>query len=228
MPEQEFGSSANNCDYILKRQIEKLTPKTIVDFGPGAGKIGEIIRDTLHYDYTITGVEGCAKTASMLAECGLYDKVHHCLIQDWIRHNSSHYDLAIFGDVLEHLSHKELRRVVKKSLQLFDHVIIHVPLHAILQDDAYGNPLEIHRSYITERFFDRYRPTQKHIVTDGYTIMNVMIQSRRKQELLLSSLCISLFHLLMVSLQPLGLARHFIDLVRPYGRFLKRKLRLDL
>ena len=126
-----YGFSSPECDYILRHQIGLIQPRSIVDFGAGAGKVGKIAREVLEKNYKIEAVEGNDKTAQMLVREGQYHKVSNNLIQDWIEANSDHHDLAVFGDVLEHLSTAEINRVMQKSIKIFDHIIIHVPLHEI-------------------------------------------------------------------------------------------------
>ena len=160
-----YGFSSPECDYILRHQLGLIQPMSIVDFGAGAGKVGKIAKEILEHSYKIVAVEGNDKTAQMLVRDGQYHKVSNSLIQDWIEDNSNSYDLAVFGDVLEHMSVAKINRVMQKCIQIFDHIIIHVPLHEILQDGGEAMPLETHRSYITANFFDRYLPTEKHIIS---------------------------------------------------------------
>jgi hypothetical protein len=154
----------------------------------------------------------------MLSQCGPYDQVEHKLIQDWIHTDNNSYDLAIFGDVLEHLTPREIHTVINQILRKFNHIIIVIPLHDIFQDDAYGNDLEIHKTYVTANFFDRYNPVEKHIAFGkNWTIMNIHIFSKLPKEKFYKRLSFILFHRLMLTLQPLGLARPFVN-------FLKRHL----
>jgi hypothetical protein len=219
---EQYGTSMTVCDYILVHQIEELRPLCIVDFGAGAGKNGQIVRATLGDSVRITAVEGHPKTARMLASQKVYDQVDEALIQDWMTANRNQYDLAIFGDVLEHLTTGEIHRVMSRCLKSFKAIIIVCPLHEIFQDEAYGNPLEIHHSYITEDFFDRYDCREKHIVRSGaWIIMNVLIDTQSVPASLTNRLAWGIFHRVVMLLQPFGLARPLVSFLKK--RFLKYK-----
>ncbi len=221
--EQQFGSSVSYCDYILAQQLEVLRPTHIVDFGAGGGKNGRIAREVLQSDVRLVAVEGSEKTASMLRNEGPYDEVHHALLQDWVRKDSQMYDVAIFGDVLEHLKPTEIHAVIRQCHRTFRHIIIICPLHDIFQEETYGNPLEIHQTYITSNFFDRYNWGEKHIIKGSYwTIMYVHIDTAPKPaESMRRKLSQNIFHGSMVVLQPLGLARPLVNVLKRY--FLKYK-----
>jgi hypothetical protein len=132
------GSSASLCDDVLRLQLRQLAPARVVDFGAGAGKNGRIVREVLGSGSHLVAVEGFERTAAILSAQGPYDEVHHSLLQTWIERYDGHSDLAVFGDVLEHLSRNEIHRVLRTCLRKFDHVIVVVPLHDIFQDDEYG------------------------------------------------------------------------------------------
>ncbi len=211
---KKYGSSATLLDYVLKQQVADIGPKEIVDFGAGGGKNGRLMREVLGNDCKLVAVEGYEKTAQMLGEQGIYDEVRHDLLQKWLEENSEHRDLAIFGDVLEHLTHKQIYRVLDDSLKSFDHVIVVAPLHDLFQDASYGNTLEIHRTYITSRFFDRYNPIEKHIAkslnkSEKWTIMNVRLSSKRQEKTMRRRFLESVYHYSILALQPVGLARPF-------------------
>jgi hypothetical protein len=173
--DEVHGTSSALCDYILQHQLQETAPASIVDFGAGGGKIGRLVRETLSPSCRLEAVEGYAPSARLLAQLGVYNVVHHELIQEWLKSRAGdRYDLAIFGDVLEHLAPRELHRVLGTCVGIFKEIIIVVPLCDLFQGPLHGNPLEAHRTYVTPGFFDRYRPIEKHIVHgDEWTIMNV-------------------------------------------------------
>jgi hypothetical protein len=217
---QQHGSSETVLDYVVRRQIDRLQPKTVVDFGAGAGKNGRIVRETLGHEVRVTAIEGFERTAQMLTVDGPYDEVRQMLIEDWIGTDSGEYDLAIFGDVLEHLTPRQIHTTLRACATRFKAIIVVSPLHDIFQESWYGNPLEVHRSYITSDFFDRYGPAEKHVVVGReWTIMNVLIGPGSQVAPWYRRWSRSLFHALMRSLQPIGLARPFVNLLK---RYLKR------
>ena len=221
--EQQHGGSVKLCDFVLKHQLEELQPLQVVDFGAGGGKNGRIARRILQDSVKLIAVEGSEITTKMLSDEGPYDEVYNALIQDWVFKDSNIYDLAIFGDVLEHLKPKDIHTVIRQCLNKFKHIIVICPLHDIFQDDFYGNPLEVHQTYITSKFFDRYNCIEKHIVKGGkWTIMNVhILPVCESAEPIWRKLSWFIFHRAMLVLQPLGMARPFVKFLKRY--FLKYK-----
>jgi len=212
--EHRYGSSSSQCDYVLQYQIAQMRPQQIVDFGAGGGKNGRIARELLGNSVRLIAVEGFESAAQSLRESGLYDEVCHDLLQRWVEKDAGTYDLAIFGDVLEHLTPSEIHMVVQQSLTKFKRIIIVCPLHDIFQEDCYGNSLEVHRAYITANFFDRYHPTEKHVVQGReWTIINVAI-NLKPQVPLYKRISWGAFHASMVALQPIGLARPFVNFLK--------------
>lgn len=215
----QFGSSATLCDFVVENQLRKLRPKNVVDFGAGAGKNAQLIRNALGQVEAIA-VEGYEPAVRALKAQQAYSRAEHALIQDWIDSDKGQYSVAIFGDVIEHLTPREIHKVIRGCLQKFDHIIIVVPLHDIFQDDSYGNELEVHKAYVTEGFFDRYKPVEKHIIEGSYTIMNLLISSRRAKKPLIKRVMWGGFHASMLALQPLGLARPLVSLIKAvFGRY---------
>lgn len=213
--EQQYGSSATVLDYVTRQQLAELQPETVVDFGAGGGKYAKIVRETLGVTVKVIAVEGFEKAARMLSASGSYDEVRHQLIEDWMTSSSEWYDLAIFGDVLEHLPPPMIHRVLRECVVRFKAIIVVCPLYDMFQESYYGNELEAHRSYITGGFFDRYRPAEKHIaVTREWTIMNVLIRPGWCRVPWYRGCSLWLFDLAMRILQPIGLARAFVNLLK--------------
>jgi hypothetical protein len=213
--ENRYGTSVTLCDYILEHQIAEIKPEAIVDFGAGGGKMGKLSREVLGEKVYLIAVEGHKETVDMLNRQLVYDRVCHNLIQDWVNINHDTYDLAIFGDVLEHLKPKEIHRAIKKCLACFKQIIIICPINDIFQGAALGNSLNVHRTYVMIDFFDRYNLAEKHIVRGKrYTIMNVRISSAPEQRYIKRDLFWSVFHRCMHVLQPVGLAGPFMALLK--------------
>jgi hypothetical protein len=214
---QRYGASVPLLDYVLREQVARARPRTVVDFGAGGGKNGRLLREILGESVRLIAIEGCAATAQMLQGAKLYDEVHCRLLQDWLREATEQFDLATFGDVLEHLTPREIHRVVRRSQTCFREIIVVVPLGDIIQGAEYGNPLEVHRTYITSGYFDRYKPVEKHIAVGGsWTIMNVRISGRPKVFSLRHRIVRTLFHSLMLVLQPIGLGGALACILRKY------------
>ena len=225
--DHEYGTSASYLDYVLKNQLERIKPLQIVDFGAGGGKNGLIARQVFDKDVNLIAVESFENTVSMLTAKNIYNKVYHSLIQGWVGfQESTQLDLAIFGDVLEHLKHREIHMVLKLCIKKFKNIIIVCPLYDLFQEEAYGNPLETHQTYITSTFFDRYKPVEKHVfIGEEFTIMNLYIKLSNNSIPLYRKLSWLIFHNIMFVLQPIGLARPFVNFLKRYAMKFKYLLR---
>jgi hypothetical protein len=146
--------------------------------------MGELCRDCLGAAVVITAVEGCPSAVEALRQRRIYDEVHPSLLQEWIRSNRRAFDLAIFGDVLEHLVRYQALTALDATLGFASHVIVNVPLRNLYQD-VEGNALEQHRAYLVESDFDsRYLIREKHLLTPdpGYVYLNLWITGRRRPD----------------------------------------------
>jgi hypothetical protein len=214
---EQYGTSLSTCDYIAAHQLATCRPASIVDFGAGAGKYGQLAREVLGSGIQVTAVEGYARTARMLEGQKIYSHVDNQLIQDWLATNSRHYDMAIFGDVLEHLTPKQIHQVIRRCLSTFKNILIVCPLHEIFQDEAYGNALEVHHSYVTESFFDSYEIVEKHLVRSGpWLMMNVLIDTQSQPMEGWTRLARRLFHYTILVLQPFGAARPLVSFLKKH------------
>ena len=177
------GTSSDLMTDYVSQQILAINPKRVGDFGAGLGKMGRICRQMMGDNIELVAVEGCEATAADLAIAGLYNRVDFDMIEDWVLDNKEPYDLAIFGDVLEHLTRKQALAVLDHTLKFAGNVVINIPLRNLRQDGAESNVLEEHHGYFTERSFDRrFIVREKHVTSPsaGYSKMNVWITGRRR------------------------------------------------
>jgi len=215
-----LGSSNSVCDPLIVRTLEFVQPRTLVDFGAGAGKNGRLARAAVPSCHC-TAVEGHPPTAAHLRAEGVYDSVYGGLLQNWLVdavRDGEYADVAIFGDVLEHLRPGEGHRVLRQALRVFRHVLVVVPLHDVFQDAIEGNELEVHRAYITVGWFDRYRPEWQHIAREGrYTVIAVHLTPQVPLSMG-RRLSRGGFHTALVGLQLLGLARPTVEVLKRVTR----------
>jgi trans-aconitate methyltransferase len=186
IPVYEGGRSCTITDEYLKHQLETVRPKRVVDFGAGAGRLGRLCREVLKGEVHLTAVEGFPATVARLRENGPYDQVDQALLQEWTAKNRATFDLAMFGDVLEHVTRNEAFQALDAALTFAPNVLVNIPLRNLLQDEVGGNILEEHRAYFTERCFDRrYVFREKHVVMPdpGYEMLNGWIIGRRRRGL---------------------------------------------
>ena len=80
-----------------------------------------------------------------------------------------HYDLVIFGDVIEHMSVEDAQRVIEYAKEHSDMIIVAVP-YQFKQDAIYGNPYEKHiQDDLTEELFmERYKGFTLRIPYQNY------------------------------------------------------------
>lgn len=139
------------------------TDATILDIGAGNGSY----YDYLH-DY-FTNMEAVEVFEPNIKEYQLeekYKKVYNVNIKDF---EYEHYDIIIFGDVLEHLNVEDAQRVLDYALDRCEEVIVAVP-YMYVQDEIYGNKYEIHLQpdLTKQNMFERY-PRLKYLIgCDAY------------------------------------------------------------
>ena len=95
-----------------------------------------------------------------------YDNVWNCDIKDF---SYEHYDVVIFGDVIEHMEVKDAQKVLAFALEHADEVIVAVP-YRFKQLEIYGNKWERHiQDDLThELFMERYPGFERFIEFSNY------------------------------------------------------------
>lgn len=131
--------------------IERLSPATVVDIGPGEGTYAQLARDVTPGCRWV-GVEAWAP---YIPQYGLWDLYDWVIVSD-VRHVDPYTimrdpDLVIVADVLEHMDQLEARGVLARLRDWAHHVLISVPLVHHDQGDEGGNWFEIHREHWTSR-----------------------------------------------------------------------------
>ena len=180
----DFPEHINTCKHNnsvnddTMRQINIIAPKKIVDFGAGDGFYGKLLKYLLPQCHT-TGVE---IEKSYPAEFGLveiYDDLFVCSLEDFIDSISSNndYNLAIFGDVLEHLEENYMKEIIKKAVSLFPYIIINSPIGFQPQNHALAS--EIHRCGIEKYMFDDYNVIEWHTYCNN-AMFNCLLQGDKR------------------------------------------------
>jgi hypothetical protein len=175
------GESRDITDAIVEGRIRQINPATIVDFGAGKGKYGKMVKNIRRHIHT-TAVEIDKKTAWYLRIHLIYNKVVRRDILGWLRKNHRIYDLAIFGDVLEHLCKDDIYAVVNLALKYFKNILIIVPVGEEKQGPIDGNVYETHLTIITEDFFERFNIIDKVLkeVTDEPNLHKMVVWIKGK------------------------------------------------
>ena len=114
------------------------TSKRILDVGPGQGTYSDLLRD---HGYRIDAVEIWAPYVDQFGLRAKYDNVYIADIREF---DISDYDFIILGDVLEHLSTEDAKRLIDKILFLEMGCLVAIPYMMPQEGAEYGNEHETH------------------------------------------------------------------------------------
>lgn len=134
--------------------VAKLSPKRILDVGPGAGKWGVLLKDPSRV------VDAVEIFFPYVSHFGLTLLYNHIFVGDILQFplKKRQYDLAILGDVLEHLSVENAQKLLGTFRKNHIPVLITVP-YLYPHPAAYGNPWEEHlQPDLTEEIFNERYP----------------------------------------------------------------------
>ena len=124
---------------------------TILDVGAGCGTYYNYLNDTFKQMYAVEVFEPNIKNFDLENK---YKEVYNIDIRDF---KYDHYDIIIFGDVLEHLNVEDAQKVLNYALDRCEEVIVAVP-YEMEQGIEEDNVYEIHlQPDITkENMLERY------------------------------------------------------------------------
>lgn len=122
-----------------------------LDVGACGGRWWRLVGDYLTMD-AVEIFEPYVKTGK------LYKKYKNVFIADIRGFEYEHYDLIIFGDVLEHMSVEDAQKVIRYAWNRCDNMLIAVP-YGWKQGAIHGNPHEVHiQDDLTPELFDSRYP----------------------------------------------------------------------
>ena len=131
MPSLDVGK-----DFVCKWIRENFTPKAeILDVGSCDGKWTKLLPEYENMDAVDAWEPNC------IACRDIYRKTFH---KDIAEFEYDHYDLIIFGDVIEHMDVQTAQKVLKTASAKCKDMIVAVPFQ-YPQGAIYGNPWEIHK-----------------------------------------------------------------------------------
>lgn len=166
----------NSVNDDTMRQINTIAPQKAIDFGVGDGFYGKLLKYLLPTCYTV-GIEMEKSYIEKFGLMEIYDELIVCNLEDFIDEiiDDNDYDLAIFGDVLEHLVEDSAKEVIKKAASLFSYTIINSPLG--FQEQAHEITSEIHKCGIEQHMFDDYVILEWHIYCNN-TMFNCLLKGK--------------------------------------------------
>lgn len=155
-----YGSSRGWGHEEIKNFVFHNFPagSTILDIGAGGGTYFHLLNQGKWY--TMDAVEVYKPTVDYIKT--FYRNVFHQDIRNFSAWKDIQYDLAIFGDVLEHLNVEDAIRVLERAKLYCKHIIICVPF--LYKQDAKDtgtpdNPAENHlQSDLTREIFNQRYP----------------------------------------------------------------------
>ena len=131
-------------------EIQRLSPKSVLDIGVGFGKWGVLCREILDArfgrcrpDQWEAVIEAVEVHLGYVNPCW---QMYNCVHRSDLRYSwHSGFDLILMIDVLEHLDAKEGRKYLQRMAKQNKHVIVSVPNGVMEQGETFGNPYEAHK-----------------------------------------------------------------------------------
>jgi hypothetical protein len=123
-----------------------IQPATVVDIGAGAGTYAKLMRPA-HAGHW-TAIEAWEPYAGRFDLVDLYDDIRITDARD-LGTDAFAVDLVIAGDVLEHMTHDEARKLIATVKATAVNFIVSIPVLHLDQGAVYGNPYETHVDHWT-------------------------------------------------------------------------------
>lgn len=157
------GGSASQGKETAVQWLRKLDPRCVLDVGAGQGVWAQIVKQALP-SCRMIAVEVFYPT---VVEFELQRKYHHVIVADvrwldWAKVvNDFSVDMVIFGDVLEHMSLVEAKRLVDEVRWRRIPLLVSLPVVIWEQGEIDGNPYEKHiYHWSDERFRRAFSPSR--------------------------------------------------------------------
>lgn len=146
--------------FWLAQRLQK--GSEVLDVGSCDGIWYDLLSDL----YTMDSVEVWKPNIEQYRLGEKYRSVFNVKIQDF---TFDHYDLVLFGDVIEHMTVEDAQKVLAYAKEHSDMVIVAVPF-LFKQDAIYGNPYERHiqDDLTNQLFLERYPDFQPIVLYPNY------------------------------------------------------------
>lgn len=142
----------------------------ILDVGFGSGVYGKILK-AFYYKH-VDGVDIWGKDIEEMGLNYIYDNI---FIEDVLDFEFDHYDLIIMGDVLEHISLENSKKLLNKFVEgdKASKLFIQVPYMYENHNEWHGNPNEVHlQDEINEEYMEREFPFLELVKIDRVPYTN--------------------------------------------------------
>lgn len=140
------GSAEEGRDLMLSRLIDDSGPRSVLDIGAGSGTYGRALRGMFHpFPPYLIGVEVWRPYVNRYRLDEVYDHVILRDVREMTLHEWPRADVVILGDVLEHMSLTDARRVWNLARAAARKaVFLSIPIVPYPQGAEHGNPFEEH------------------------------------------------------------------------------------
>ena len=150
--------------------IQRKDIKDIVDFGAGAGYYGKLFKKFVPACYCI-GVEIFEPYIEKYRLSAIYDEIY---TDDASKMALPNADIAVCGDVIEHMTKDVATDFIKRIEAKYRHVIVSIPIGSYPQGASHGNEFE---SHLSEWSFDELCEIFKNFkIKLNYRIIAVFIK----------------------------------------------------
>ena len=159
MPESQQSAIGTT---MIVNKISQKPGRVVLDFGCGEGKWGKLLKGKVSL---IDGVEVWKPYINKYNLPKFYDTVYDVDLRSFVFDKK--YNVAILGDVLEHLPKEEAVDFLNKLKAGVETIFLTIPVTVCIQDGTvYGNPFETHH----------YHWSDKEIRFElGFTLLNVSV-----------------------------------------------------
>ena len=130
-----FSSESGKA--AIKRLMQRIKPQTGLDIGCGSGTYPKLFPETMWH-----GVEAWEPYFKKYDLGSLYSELWLSDVREW--EPTRNYDVAIAGDVLEHMDKEDAIELLKRLQSRATYVIISIPIGHYPQGEYEGNPYERH------------------------------------------------------------------------------------
>ena len=156
-------SSEENRQFVLDT-VKQIQPDSILDVGAGSGTYSDLLRTEVDHN-RFDAVEVWTPYVQRFGLDVKYDTVY---VTDIRKFYLFHYDLVIFGDVLEHMTLNEAKTVWGRVAEQASWGMISVPIIHYPQGAYEDNPFEAHvQEHLTPEVMERnFGPFDESMVFD--------------------------------------------------------------
>lgn len=171
--------SVNTLDRYVDNTVRELRPLRVLDIGAGAGKMANIVRERSiadSFNCHITGYEIFRIWITKYNLKWLYHDIINENILEIFKKPEVRYDLAMFGDSLEHFRKSDGIDIIHFLVYRCAYIMIITP-ERYIQDVAKGNIFEAHLSSWSSKDFSEFETvTISGIHEEGFKLNFFLIR----------------------------------------------------